>query len=109
MKKKTFFLAALLLIAVLVFASCGNKDNDGNQTADNGQNSVEQDMENGAEDIKNGVEDMGDGIKDGVMDAADDVKDAVDGDYTANNNRETAREGDVSRNTADNGTRSNVQ
>ena len=104
MKKTRFFLMALLLMTVLVFASCGSKDDNNDAIPDDQQNYVEQDVENGADDIKDGAEDLGDDIKDGVEDAADDVEDAVDGADDRTNT-----EGDVSKNTADNGTQSQVQ
>lgn len=104
MKKTRFFLMALLLMTVLVFASCGSRDDNNDAIPDNQQNNMEQDVENGADDIKDGAEDLGDDIKDGVEDAADDVENAVDGADDRTNT-----EGDVSKNTADNGTQSQVQ
>lgn len=106
MKKTRFLLMALLLMTVLVFASCGSKDDNNDAIPDNGQNSVEQDVEDGAEDIKDGAEDLGDDIEDGIDDAADEVEDAADGDGEAGNKN---TDGDVSKNTADNGTHSQVQ
>lgn len=110
MKKTRFFLMALLLMTVLVFASCGNKDKNNDGVPDDQQNSMTQDLKNGAEDLKNGAEDLGNDIENGVDRAANDVRDAVDGnnanDVTGNN---SGTKSDVSRNTADNGTYSQVQ
>lgn len=109
MKKTKFFLMALLLVTVLVFTSCGSRDDNQDAIPDDRQNNVERDVENGAEDLKDDAENIGDDVRDGVDDAADDVKDAVDDDNRAPADDRTVDNGDVSKNTADNGTRSNVQ
>lgn len=105
MKKTRFFLMALLLVTVLVFTSCGSKDANNDGIPDDNQNSVGQDLENGADDVKNGAEDLGDDIRNGARDAADDIQGGIDDDRTDNN---VNNNGDVSRNTADNGTRANL-
>ncbi len=115
MKKTRFFLAALLLMTVLVFAGCGSKDDNHDAIPDDQQSGLEQDIEKDGEeiaddaedlgdDVIDGAEDLGDDVIDGAEDAADDVKDAVDGDDERRNT-----DGDVSKNTADNGTYSNMQ
>lgn len=104
MKKTRFFLAALLLMTVLVFAGCGSKDDNHDAIPDDQQSGLEQDIEKDGEEIADDAEDLGDDVIDGAEDAADDVKDAVDGDDERRNT-----DGDVSKNTADNGTYSNMQ
>lgn len=103
MKKTRFFLMALLLVTVLSFSSCGSRDDDNDAIPDDQQNSVQQDVDNGADDLKDDAEDLGDDVKDGIDDAADDAEDALDGDH--NENQNAGSNGDVSKNTADNGTR----
>lgn len=103
MKKTRFFLMALLLVTVLSFSSCGSKDDDNDAIPDDQQNNVEQDVNDGAEDLKDDAEDLGDDVKDGVDDAADDAEVALDGDH--NDDQNAGDNGDVSKNTADNGTR----
>ncbi|MGN0659331.1 MAG: hypothetical protein ACI4LA_06960 [Emergencia sp.] len=103
MKKTRFFLTALLLVTVLVFTSCGNRDNNANTVPDNQNNSAAQDIDRGADDLRDDADNLGDDIRDGIDDAADDTRDALDGSDRTDNN------GDVSRNTADNGTRANLQ
>lgn len=107
MKKTRFFLMALLLVTVLVFTSCGSNDADNNAIPDNQENGVEQDIKNGADDVKDGVEDIGDDIDNGARDAADDIKDGVDNNKADNN--KAGNDGDVSKNTVDNGTKSTLQ
>ena len=104
MKKTRFFLMALLLVTVLVFTSCGSKDENTDAIPDDQQNTVEQDIEDGAEDIKDDAQDVGDDIKDGVEDAADDVKDAVDGDENG-----TVGNGNTAGNAADDADQKDIQ
>ena len=109
MKKTRFFLMALLLVTVLVFTSCGSKDANNDGIPDDKQNSVEQGLENGADDVKKGAEDLGDDIKDGARDAADDIKDGVDNNRNDNNVKNNVNNnGDVSKNTADHGTKTTL-
>ena len=58
MKKTRFFLMALLLVTVLVFTSCGSKDDNQDAVPDDQQNNVEQDVNNGADDLKDDAEDI---------------------------------------------------
>lgn len=113
MKKTRFFLMALLLVTVLVFTSCGSKDANSNGIPDSKENSAGQDLKDGADDVKNGAEDLGDDIKNGVDDAADDIKDGLDNNRTDNNGKNNVKNnvnnnGDVSKNTADNGSRATL-
>ncbi|SCJ76878.1 Uncharacterised protein [uncultured Eubacterium sp.] len=109
MKKTRFFLMALLLVTVLVFTSCGSKDANTDGIPDDKQNSVGQDIKDGADDVKDGVENLGDDIENGARDAADDIKDGVDNNKNNNNVKNNVNNnGDVSKNTADNGTKSTL-
>lgn len=109
MKKTRFFLTALLLMTVLVFTACGSRDDNNDAVPDDQQNGVEQNIDDDAEDLKDDIEDIGDDVKDGAEDIADDADDAVtdpDGGKAAGSVSDST---DVNRNTADNGTMSNVQ
>lgn len=80
MKKTRFFLMSLLLVTVLAFTGCGNKDDNNNAVPDDNENKVEQGVEDGIDDVKDGADEIGDDIKDGVDNVDDNVDDNVEDD-----------------------------
>lgn len=107
MKKTRFFLTALLLVTVLTFTGCSNRDNNDPVAGDQQDNTVEQDVNDRTDNVEDDADNLGDDIREGVDDAADDVKDAVDGKDNNNANDSTenkVNDNDRTDNVTNNGT-----
>ncbi|MCI8563656.1 MAG: hypothetical protein HFH69_09060 [Lachnospiraceae bacterium] len=95
MKKKYVLFTMLCCLSLIVFAGCGNMDDDNKDAAaspavEETTDSPDPTGSDALDDVENGVDDVIDGAEDAVDDAADDVKDAAD-DATDNNNSSTTK------------------
>ncbi len=95
LKKKYVLFTMLCCLSLIVFAGCGNMDDDNKDAAaspavEETTDSPDPTGSDALDDVENGVDDVIDGAEDAVDDAADDVKDAAD-DATDNNNSSTTK------------------
>ena len=95
LKKKYVLFTMLCCLSLIVFAGCGNMDDDNKDAAaspavEGTTDSPDPTGSDALDDVENGVDDVIDGAEDAVDDAADDVKDAAD-DATDNNNSSTTK------------------
>lgn len=109
MKRTRFFLMALLLVTVLMFTGCRSKDNNANVVPPDNKGTVQQDLNDRADnlgnDVRRGIDDTANDVRNGV----NDINGNNNGNINNGRNGDINDRSDVSRNTADNGTKTNLQ
>lgn len=103
MKKTRIFLMALLMIVMMSFVSCGDKNADSGLTPGDNSRTEDYDDNNLGDDIEDDVDDIGDDLDRDANDLDDDVDGDRDDLTKDDGNNHDTDPGDVDKNNIDDG------